>query len=124
MSISQSIAEIQPEVSFWHHASNSLLWYAKTVLSIDTKSITFGQHSLKMKLFDFCENRSNGLGGVFEKVGFQHRSKWQTRILADNGKIGYHCSQHDPRNLLIQSHYNRQNSQKAISIYLTFHRKF
>ncbi len=45
VSICQSIAEIR---SFWHHNSNSLLWYVKTVLSINTKSITFCQHGLKM----------------------------------------------------------------------------
>ncbi len=97
VSICQSIAEIQLQVSFWHHASNSLLWYAKTVLSIDTKSITFGQHSLKMIRFDFGENRTNGLGGV-------RKSRFSTYIKMANKKFGwlwqhwYHCSQHDPRN--------------------------
>ncbi len=32
----------------WHHASNLLHYYTKMLLSINTKSVTFCQHSLKM----------------------------------------------------------------------------
>ncbi len=48
----------------WHHASNLLRYYTKAVLYITMKSITLCQHSLKMILLDFGENRTCGLGGV------------------------------------------------------------
>ncbi len=90
-------------VSFWHHASN------------------FCQHGLKMIWFDFGLNRTNGLGGV-QKSRFLKKIKMADRKFGWLWQLGITVLSMNQG--IFRSHYNGQNSQKAISIYLTFYYNF
>ncbi|KAF7378529.1 hypothetical protein HZH68_017184 [Vespula germanica] len=64
----------------------------RTVTYIDTKSITFCQHGLKMMHVKFGENWANGLGGVrkrFIRLGLSQgfRGKKNFHFLAYGSKV-------------------------------------
>lgn len=111
-SICQSIAEMQPQSSFGIMPSN-----LNTVLSIDTKSITFCWHGLMMMRFDFGENQTNSLR--VRKSMFLKKIKMAHRKFSQLWQNWYLWSQHGLKKyfkiyLFIKFLYNRLNESKVL----------